>query len=78
VLGDDLQGESPFAQAQVIRGQHQKGLHLTIAHPRRVKLALTKFRGDWLAYKPGSELALVNGSRARRSIWASLLRCLRK
>jgi len=61
VLGDDLQGEAPFAQAQVIRGQHQQGLHLTIAHPRRVKLARPKFRGDWLGLRPGSELALVNG-----------------
>ncbi len=60
VLGDDLQGEAPLAQAQIIRGQHQKGLHLTIAHPRRVKLARPKFRGDWLAYRPGSEVALVN------------------
>jgi NADH-quinone oxidoreductase chain G len=61
VLGDDLQGESPFAQAQLVRGQHQRRLHLTVAHPRRVKLARTKFGGDWLALRPGSELALVNG-----------------
>ena len=61
VLGDDLQGESPFAQAVLIRGQHQAGLHLTIAHPRRVKLAGAKFGGDWLALKPGSELALLHG-----------------
>jgi NADH-quinone oxidoreductase chain G len=61
VLGDDLQGESPFAQAQVIRGQHQQKLHLTVAHPRRVKLARTKFAGEWLALRPGSELALLDG-----------------
>jgi NADH-quinone oxidoreductase subunit G len=59
VLGDDLQGEAPFAQAQLVRGQHQRGLHMTIAHPRRVKLARTKFKGDWLAYRPGSEAALI-------------------
>jgi predicted molibdopterin-dependent oxidoreductase YjgC len=61
VLGDDLQGESPFVQAVLIRGQHQSGLHLTVAHPRRVKLARRKFGGDWLGLKPGSELALLNG-----------------
>jgi predicted molibdopterin-dependent oxidoreductase YjgC len=61
VLGEDLQGESPFAQAQLVRGQHQRGLHLTVAHPRRVKLARPKFRGAWLGYRPGSELALVHG-----------------
>jgi NADH-quinone oxidoreductase chain G len=61
VLGDDLQGEAPFAQAQLIRGQHQNRLHLTIAHPRRVKLARTKFGGEWLSYRPGSELALIAG-----------------
>ncbi len=60
VLGDDLQGEAPFAQAVLIRGQHQQGLHLTVAHPRRVKLARAKFGGDWLAVRPGGELALLN------------------
>ncbi|HEV2104206.1 MAG TPA: 2Fe-2S iron-sulfur cluster-binding protein, partial [Candidatus Eisenbacteria bacterium] len=60
VLFDDLQGEAPFSQACLIRGQHQRGLHLTVAHPRRVKLARPKFRGDWLAVRPGAELALVN------------------
>src|SRR6185503_7340045 len=61
VLGDDLQGEAPFAQAQIIRGQHQHGLHVTVAHPRRVKLARAKFRGAHLALTPGSEVALLNG-----------------
>jgi NADH-quinone oxidoreductase chain G len=60
VLFDDLQGESPFAQAVLIRGQHQRGVHLTVAHPRRVKLARPKFRADWLGVKPGAELVLVN------------------
>ena len=45
----------------LIRGQHQQGLHLTVAHPRRVKLARAKFGGDWLGLRPGSELALLNG-----------------
>lgn len=61
VLGDDLQGESPFLQAVLIRGQHQAGLHLTVAHPRRVKLARPKFGGAHLRLAPGSELALLNG-----------------
>jgi NADH-quinone oxidoreductase chain G len=61
ILGEDLQGEAPFAQAQLIRGQHQQKLHMTVAHPRRVKLARTKFGGDWLAIKPGSERALIDG-----------------
>ena len=60
VLGEDLQGEAPFAQAQIIRGQHQRGLHVTVAHPRQVKLARGKFRGDWLAVRPGAELAFMN------------------
>ena len=61
VLGEDLQGEAPFVQAVLIRGQHQQGLHLTVAHPRRVKLAMPKFGSDWLALKPGSEVALLFG-----------------
>jgi NADH-quinone oxidoreductase chain G len=60
VLGDDLQGEGPYAQAQLVRGENQKGLHLTVAHPRRVKLARTRFHGTHLAYRPGRELALVH------------------
>lgn len=60
IFAEDLQGESPFAQATAIRGQHQSGLHLTVAHARRVKLARPKFKGDWLGLKPGSELALAN------------------
>jgi predicted molibdopterin-dependent oxidoreductase YjgC len=61
VLGDDLQGEGPFTQSTLVRAQHQMGTHLTIVHPRRVKLARTKFGGDWLAVRPGGEVALVNG-----------------
>jgi NADH-quinone oxidoreductase subunit G len=60
VLFEDLQGESPFAQAQLIRGQHQTGLHLTVAHARRVKLARERFQGAWLPCRPGGELALLN------------------
>ena len=60
VLFDDLQGESPFAQANIIRGQHQRGLHVTVAHPRRVKLARPKFKGDWLGVRPGAELLLLH------------------
>jgi predicted molibdopterin-dependent oxidoreductase YjgC len=59
VLGEDLQGEAPLAQAVIIRGQHQNHLHVTIAHPRRVKLARPKFGGDHLPMRPGGELALV-------------------
>jgi NADH-quinone oxidoreductase chain G len=64
VLGDDLQGEAPFLQSTLIRGQHQHGVHLSIAHPRRIKLARPKFGGDWLGLKPGSELAFVNALTA--------------
>ncbi|TMQ72583.1 MAG: NADH-quinone oxidoreductase subunit NuoG [Candidatus Eisenbacteria bacterium] len=61
VLGEDLQGEAPYIQAQLVRGVHQRGLHLTVAHPRQVKLAREKFHGDWLAHRPGSERALLAG-----------------
>jgi predicted molibdopterin-dependent oxidoreductase YjgC len=61
VLSEDLQGESPLAQAVLIRGQHQRGLHVTVAHPRRVKLARPKFHGTHLAMTPGSEPALIRG-----------------
>ena len=59
VLFDDLQGEAPFAQAAIVRGFRQRSLHVTVAHARRVKLARPRFKGDWLAVKPGAELALV-------------------
>ena len=60
VLFDDLQGESPLAQATIVRGRHQKGQHVTVAHPRRVKLARAKFKGSHLAVTPGAELVLVH------------------
>lgn len=59
VLFEDLQGEAPLAQAAIVRGFRQRGLHVTVAHARRVKLARPKFKGDWLGLKPGSELALT-------------------
>ena len=59
ILFEDLQGEAPLAQAAVVRGFRQRGLHVTVAHARRVKLARARFSGDWLALKPGAELALT-------------------
>src|SRR6185436_10889280 len=59
VLFDDLQGEAPLAQAAIVRGFRQRDLHVTVAHARRVKLARPRFKGDWLAVRPGAELALV-------------------
>ncbi|HTM57451.1 MAG TPA: NADH-quinone oxidoreductase subunit NuoG [Candidatus Udaeobacter sp.] len=64
ILGEDLRGEAPYTQAVIIRGQHQAGLHVTVAHPRRVKLAGEKFRGHWLAVRPGAELALIHSLTA--------------
>ncbi len=61
ILFEDLQGEAPFAQANIVRGFRQFGLHVTVAHARRVKLARPRFKGDWLGLKPGSELALTLG-----------------
>ena len=61
VLGDDLQGEAPYAQALLVKGARHRGLHMTIAHPRRVKLTRARFGGDWLAYRPGGERALLTG-----------------
>ena len=59
VLGEDLQGEAPLAQAEIIQGQHQNHLHVTVAHARRVKLAREKFGGDHLPVRPGGELAFA-------------------
>ena len=59
VLFDDLQGEAPLAQAAIVRGFRQRDLHVTVAHARRVKLARPRFKGDWLAVKPGTEVPLV-------------------
>jgi NADH-quinone oxidoreductase chain G len=61
ILGEDLQGEAPYAQALVVKGARHRGLHLTIAHPRAVKLTRARFGGDWLRLKPGGERALLMG-----------------
>jgi NADH-quinone oxidoreductase chain G len=60
VIGDDLQGEGPFAQSMLVKAVKHNGLHLTVIHPRRVKLANVKFRSDWLAPRPGTDLALLH------------------
>jgi formate dehydrogenase alpha subunit len=59
VLGCDLNAESTAMEYRVIKACTKKDAKLVLATVRRVKLS--KYNHAGLSYRPGSELALVNG-----------------
>jgi formate dehydrogenase alpha subunit len=59
VLGCDLNAESTAMEYRVIKACTKNNAKLVLANMRQVKLA--KFNHGRLAYRPGTELALVNG-----------------
>jgi formate dehydrogenase alpha subunit len=59
VLGCDLNAESTAMEYRVIKACTKNDAKLVLANMRRVKLA--KYNHAGLSYRPGSELALVNG-----------------
>jgi formate dehydrogenase alpha subunit len=59
VLGCDLNAESTAIEYRVIKACTKKDAKLVLANMRPVKLS--KFNHAALSYRPGSELALVNG-----------------
>jgi formate dehydrogenase major subunit len=44
----------------LVKAARHRGLHVTMIHPRRVKLANVKFKSDWIAPRPGTDLALLH------------------
>ncbi len=59
LLGVDPIKEAPIVELLIRRAVLTKGTKIIVANPRRI--ALNRYGGPWLAYKPGSEVALLNG-----------------
>jgi NADH-quinone oxidoreductase chain G len=59
LMGIDPVEEAPIVELFIRRAVLTKGTKIIVANPRRV--ALNRYDGPWLAYKPGTEVALLNG-----------------
>jgi len=59
LLGTDPLEEAPIVELFIRRAANLKGTQVIVAHPRRNHL--TRYGGPWLAYRPGNEVALLNG-----------------
>jgi predicted molibdopterin-dependent oxidoreductase YjgC len=59
LLGTDPLEEAPLVEFFIRRAANLRGTQVTVAHPRRINL--TGYGGPWLAYRPGTEVALLNG-----------------
>jgi len=58
LMGVDPAEEAPIVELLIRRAVLTKGTKIIVANPRRV--ALNRYGGPWLAYKPGTEAALLN------------------
>ncbi|MFQ5813021.1 MAG: NADH-quinone oxidoreductase subunit NuoG [Anaerolineae bacterium] len=58
LMGVDPVEEAPLVELLIRRAVLTKGTKVIVANPRRV--ALNRYGGPWLAYKPGSEVVLLN------------------
>jgi NADH-quinone oxidoreductase chain G len=59
LLGVDPVEEAPIVELLIRRAVLTKGTKVIVANPRRI--ALNRYGGPWLAYKPGTEVALLDG-----------------
>ncbi len=59
LFGADTLEEAPVIELFIRRAANLKGTKVIVANPRRINL--TRYGGPWLAYRPGTEVALLNG-----------------
>jgi len=59
LFGADPLEEAPVIELFLRRAANLKGTKVVVANPRR--LHLTRYGGPWLACRPGTEVALLNG-----------------
>ncbi|HMN29559.1 MAG TPA: NADH-quinone oxidoreductase subunit NuoG, partial [Caldilineaceae bacterium] len=59
LVGVDPSEELPILAVHLKRAVRRGKAKLIIAHPRQIEL--TRYRGPYLAYRPGSEVTLLNG-----------------
>ena len=65
LMGVDPAEEAPIVELLIRRAALTRGTKVIIANPRRI--ALNRYGGPWLAYKPGTEVALLNGLVKRKT-----------
>jgi NADH-quinone oxidoreductase chain G len=65
LMGIDPAEEAPIVELFIRRAVLTKGTKVIVANPRRI--ALNRYGGPWLAYKPGSEVALLNELGKRKT-----------
>jgi NADH-quinone oxidoreductase subunit G len=59
LLGCDPSVEAPLVELWIKKAVLRHGAQVLVANPRRIELA--RYGGPWLGYRPGSEVALLNG-----------------
>jgi NADH-quinone oxidoreductase chain G len=59
LFGADTLEEAPVVELFIRRAANLKGTQVIVANPRRIYL--TGYNGPWLAYRPGTEVALLYG-----------------
>ena len=59
LLGCDPSTETPLVELWLKKAVLRHGARLLIANPRQIELG--RYGGPWLGYRPGSEVALLNG-----------------
>jgi NADH-quinone oxidoreductase chain G len=58
LMGVDPREQAPIVELAIRRAVLTRGTKIIVANPRRI--ALNRYGGPWLAYKPGTEVALLN------------------
>jgi len=59
LLGCDPSSEVPLVELWLKKAVLRHGARIVIANPRQIELG--RYGGPWLGYRPGSEVALLNG-----------------
>jgi predicted molibdopterin-dependent oxidoreductase YjgC len=59
LLGFDPSTEAPLVELWIKKAVLRRGARVLIASPRQIELG--RYGGPWLGYRPGSEVALLNG-----------------
>jgi NADH-quinone oxidoreductase chain G len=59
LLGCDPSTEAPLVELWIKKAALRHGAQVLVANPRQIELG--RYGGPWLGYRPGSEVALLNG-----------------
>ena len=59
LLGCDPSNEAPLVELWIKKAVLRHGARVVIANPKQIELG--RYGGPWLGYRPGSEIALLNG-----------------